>query len=338
MENTENATHPHVKATPSDAQGGNEAAVPKGSEAERFLMQGTSQGASSLGLISRALQLLSMSQLRQLLRECSLSTSGSKHEVIQKIMIYLQTFGTIQQNIIVQFSLRLKSLLGANENQAQVAKRSNLPNDLKDSLLKTSPSILFEATDAEPLLEPIEIEPVFPSELFEIKKSDNKTLIPVFQVVPESPDKQISTIITQINGKYVQFMNPVLWRALPELTTRNGIFQILSVEPKVKVIATVRLLKRAPIDKIIEEILAKEPAPVIAPERPIIGVCPLSRKICITPARGINCKHAECFDLTYFLSFAFNNNSWICPICHQQICAEDIRVDTEYFKNIAETE
>jgi hypothetical protein len=328
-------TNPSGKPIGGEGDKSKENLLARDNGAEKALMQATPQGASNLGIISRALQLLSMSQLRQLLRDCSLPTSGNKHDVIQKIMIYLQTFGPKQPNIVIQFSLKLKALLNIDELQQQEVKRSPVSNDLKDLLFKESPSILFEPTEAQPLLYPIVIEPVLPSKLIQIGKTGDKSLIPVFQIVPESPDQQLKMVTTQINGKFIQFNSPIFWRSIPELEIRSGVFQILFVEPRVKIVATVRLMKRVPVEAVAEKICAMDPAPVITPERPLRGVCPLSRKISITPARSVHCKHAECFDLTYFLSHAFRTNNWICPICYTQITAEDFRVDCEYYKNVA---
>lgn len=45
------------------------------------------------------------------------------------------------------------------------------------------------------------------------------------------------------------------------------------------------------------------------------ALCPISGKIMDNPGRGINCEHAQCFDLKTYIQRSASSRQWLCPIC-----------------------
>ncbi|KAJ3443199.1 zinc finger miz domain-containing protein [Anaeramoeba flamelloides] len=63
-------------------------------------------------------------------------------------------------------------------------------------------------------------------------------------------------------------------------------------------------------------------------ENEIISLkCPFTKKKINVPARGVGCKHMQCFDLSNFLKNAEVTKKWICPECKQQITLQNLIVD-----------
>jgi E3 SUMO-protein ligase PIAS1 len=56
-------------------------------------------------------------------------------------------------------------------------------------------------------------------------------------------------------------------------------------------------------------------------------VCPLMIDKIIVPAKGLKCRHPNCFDLRTFLSLAEQSYNWQCPICIQPLPETELRVD-----------
>ncbi|TDH67543.1 hypothetical protein CCR75_006926 [Bremia lactucae] len=57
--------------------------------------------------------------------------------------------------------------------------------------------------------------------------------------------------------------------------------------------------------------------------------CPLGLCVINLPARGLHCKHLQCFDLRTFLLFSkkARSKAWRCTVCHKYIKASDLRID-----------
>lgn len=55
--------------------------------------------------------------------------------------------------------------------------------------------------------------------------------------------------------------------------------------------------------------------------------CPISGMRILTPARGQNCRHFQCFDLKTFLQVNCERTLWSCPICTMSIPFHMIEVD-----------
>ncbi|KAH7710052.1 MIZ zinc finger family protein [Aphelenchoides avenae] len=56
-------------------------------------------------------------------------------------------------------------------------------------------------------------------------------------------------------------------------------------------------------------------------------LCPIGKKRIVDAARGVNCTHLECFDLSAYLGSQMKKPSWNCPICKKLLPAENLRVD-----------
>ena len=90
----------------------------------------------------------------------------------------------------------------------------------------------------------------------------------------------------------------------------------------------------ADINVVCKEImLEREPAPMTSHDG-VEFICPLSMVPITIPARGIFCKHAQCFDLREFLLLIPEHN-WSCPICHEQLSYDSLRFDPYYFSEEA---
>ena len=314
----------------------NQQKITHNQQIDEILNQANMQGPSNIALLSRGLQLLSIKQLRQLLREYSLPTGGNKKMLVERLVMFLETFAPTQQNLLIQFSLKLKKLLSFEnmKDATEASKPDSLPQDLIDSILKRSPSPLFEVTTENPILGPIIVPPQYPSEYFEIPQGTNQTLVPVLQIVPVDQAQVLKKVVFQMDGQYNTFTEPVFSAALPNLSAKNGVIQILNVEPAIPVVLVVTMLKRIPVAKLVDYVLSKDPAPTIECESNLSGICPLTRKILVHPVRSIKCQHAECFDLTGYLAYACQYNNWICPICRKPISITDLAIDVDYLSRV----
>ncbi|KAH7474851.1 hypothetical protein KRP22_003474 [Phytophthora ramorum] len=68
--------------------------------------------------------------------------------------------------------------------------------------------------------------------------------------------------------------------------------------------------------------------------------CPLGLCVINLPARGLHCKHLQCFDLKTFILFSkkARSKAWRCTVCHHFIKASDLRIDPYLKKLLAEVE
>jgi hypothetical protein len=59
-------------------------------------------------------------------------------------------------------------------------------------------------------------------------------------------------------------------------------------------------------------------------------VCPLSLQYIDVPARGVFCKHKQCFDLRTFIEIGNNKtkHAWRCPTCHEKLTKDTLKVDS----------
>ncbi|EAY12125.1 SAP domain containing protein [Trichomonas vaginalis G3] len=74
---------------------------------EIFEQQPQLQQSTNVALLSRGISLLSITQLRDLFRDYSLPTGGNKNVLVNRLIIFLETFGQNQQNILTAFSAKL---------------------------------------------------------------------------------------------------------------------------------------------------------------------------------------------------------------------------------------
>lgn len=302
------------------------------------------QPSNSIALMTRGISLLSITQLRDLLRDYSLPTGGNKHVLVNRLIIFLETIGQNQQNILTAFSAKLKRLLSIEADDAaspahseegspqqQSPSTQNLPAEIVQQLLTTSPSAIYETTDHSPAYGPF-LAVLNNTYSFQLSTLDNNHA-PVLQFTPTFSSVLLSRIVIQLNGAFVTLRGPSFWTDLKHCLDRQVTLQVVSVEPATEIVGVVKWMKQASLQQMIQMICMKEPAmkmPLSGTSIPN-GVCPLTRKIITRPGRGVNCMHGECYDISGFICYAMKNNAWQCPICRKLLSLEEIRVDPYYF-------
>lgn len=55
-----------------------------------------------------------------------------------------------------------------------------------------------------------------------------------------------------------------------------------------------------------------------------------------TPARGVTCKHLQCFDLATYLRTNYKDEMWRCPECDEYAPIERLEID-EFYKFLLTT-
>ncbi|EAY20206.1 SAP domain containing protein [Trichomonas vaginalis G3] len=314
--------------------------------AEVFAQQLSLSPSSNTALLSRGIGLLSITQLRDLLRDYSLPTGGNKQVLVNRLIIFLETIGQSQQNILTAFSAKLKQLLSINTDEANSSPHSdadsplsnptvtqNIPLEQVQQLFAGSPSPLYEPTDLPMAFGPVSMQPNT-NQVYNINLTQqDKNAIPLLQLASSFNQVVISKIVVQINGTFINLRGPNFHTSLKDYVDKQITIQIASIDPASQVIGIVRWMKQVPINIMIHQISMKEPLkkqPLQGNQIPS-GVCPLTRKIIIRPGRGVNCQHGECFDISGFICNAMKNNSWQCPICRKLLPIEDLRIDPYYF-------
>jgi len=87
------------------------------------------------------------------------------------------------------------------------------------------------------------------------------------------------------------------------------------------------------INDVIHEIVtSRAPAKKVTVSSLVSVVCPLSMIPITAPGRGLDCNHAQCFDLRQFILFQLTDD-WKCPICQQSLDFESLRFDPFFFKS-----
>lgn len=294
----------------------------------------------SISILSRGLRLLSIAQLRSLVRDYSLPTSGNKEALTSRLIMYVETFCPTQKNLLVELSIKLKAIL-SNGSATEYSDRQtpyleNIPTDIENILTKESPSLLLESTDLPPAFGPVQVEVGFDNMKPFVLANHSSDCVPIMQIVPASPGNQLHQVMVSVSGCPETLGNGVFWIQIPDLHNKPILVTVTSVVPPMPVILIIRWMRRVKIDKLTEVIIGggQEQLTDYNTDSKMSGICPLSRKIITTPARSIKCEHNECFDLTAFLSFAYRNNAWNCPICSCKMLPEDLRVDPTYLLRI----
>lgn len=86
----------------------------------------------------------------------------------------------------------------------------------------------------------------------------------------------------------------------------------------------------------LREIMGRSSAPpVVEAVGEISYVCPLSWVPITCPGRGVNCHHAQCFDLVEFLILS-GNEPWVCPVCGVALDFEALRFDHTFMRDALE--
>jgi hypothetical protein len=297
---------------------------------------------ANLSLLSRGLQLLSITQLRQLLREYSLPTGGNKEALVGRFIMYLETFGSFQQNLLPQFSVRLRKLLSAEVGFAEQQPLAGepdgeaVPDNISERILSSVPSCLFEVSPEPPIFGPVVIANPHPSQVFTIPQAAQvPDSVPFLQFLPLTDHAVLKKVVLTFEEEYVSLVEPVFWHSFPEVVSRSGSLQVQSTDPAGPLVVVIRWFRRIPVDEIVRHILARESAAAVQETlHKETGICPLSRKIITCPVRGSKCEHSDCFDLVGYLAYGAKGNTWICPVCHKPAQPDELRVDPEFFLRI----
>ncbi|KAK8888988.1 hypothetical protein M9Y10_033729 [Tritrichomonas musculus] len=289
QQNIQNPTHPQSQAPSSNFSKGDDV----------FNSQHPNQ--TSITLLSRGLKLLSISHLRQLLRDYSLPTGGNKQALVDRLILYLETFGPKQQALVVQFSVNLKKLLSVDSTETNEESSSNsnntqnqanseqtppsaptnpdlkignesfmqlIPPNVSDKLFEISPSCLFAATGHQLAFGPVMIESKNPPDNHEFTLiNPTQGYIPILQFAPVFPDSPLKSITLQLTHKNpITLTEPMLWCPVSDYVNKSGSFQVKSTDPSVPVIAVVRWLKKLQLSEVMKNILAKDDLPDEVPE------------------------------------------------------------------------
>ncbi|KAH0793153.1 SAP domain containing protein [Histomonas meleagridis] len=324
QENTESQTHEENK----EAEGGdakqviepNDKNLPKNKK-------------SKAPVLSRGLELLSIAQLRDLLRDYSLPTGGKKKLLVERLLMFLETFATKQQNVYIQFQNKLKALL-TEEHDTDSNANQSFPPAMIQALNSSTPSIIYSNTDYPFCYGPVIIQGNAPFFTYTFShQTPVANCYPVLCFSPVVPGAQLHKITFLLLDRHITLSDGNFWFQIADSASKVESFQVLSIEPPIPLVACVRWLGKVPLPKVVETILSYGNAPDIAKNESeeCKGICPLTNKIMLRPARGVKCNHKQCFDLTGYLSIASSTNNWICPVCKQTCFPEEIRVDTNYF-------
>jgi hypothetical protein len=288
---------------------------------------------TSITVLARGIQMLSIAQLRTLMREYSISTGGNKESLRSRLIMYLETFGPNQQNLLVQFSLKLKKLLFTEDEKAS-AEAADVPllaPDLFRRIIATPPCSIFETSEYPPAFGPHLFQPPLPSPISDFTLlNQGPGCVAVLQFAPVL-DTPISSVTFQLCGQVMTVDESNLWLPVAHLLNKPASLQIMSITPQNPIVVVVRWVKRVPVADVVRMIMKQQTGLEEFTEPVPNGICPMSRKVIEIPGRGVGCKHSACFDLTAFISKGYESNTWICPICDGRVGPEDLRVDWKFF-------
>lgn len=60
-------------------------------------------------------------------------------------------------------------------------------------------------------------------------------------------------------------------------------------------------------------------------------ICPILKSRIRLPARGLECKHVQCFDLEGYLIMNSERGTWRCPECNKPALTESLEIDQYYW-------
>lgn len=321
-----------------------------------LLLTDFQQQSTNITLLTRGISLLSITQLRELLRDYSLPTGGNKHILINRVLMFLETFGANQQNILLQFSARLKKYLSyENTSDSVIGRKSQatptgyspinsllniqtIPQDVKQNIILGTPSCLYEPIPEDPVIyENYLVSGNFIGAHMKINIPVSKeNSFPMLQFIPLASIDSLQKIVIQVGGIFMTLHKTTLWTDLTDFEGRDIDLIIHLVDPLVPLCVMVRPMKKIAILQLAQKI-ARENEPACSmkhnPDLKMDGTCPLTRKLIARPARGRNCMHEECFDLTGFICYSLKNKSWTCPVCNRPLPPDDLCIDYSFFQN-----
>lgn len=86
--------------------------------------------------------------------------------------------------------------------------------------------------------------------------------------------------------------------------------------------------KKIPKASVVQELKKNASDPdIVATSQNISLKCPLSYMRLKDPARGLKCKHVQCFDITSYLQLQEQGPQWMCPICNTQCLFDHLAID-----------
>lgn len=317
-------------------------------ERNRFQTNFNNTGDITVQLLTYGISLLSISQLRDLLRDFSLPTGGNKDVLIHRLVIYMETFCQNHQNVMKDFYLKLKYYLSLevtdqpgsnllNEKVYLDVSSLPVPEDDAQKLLRSSPTCLFEPlSEARMPLAPVSIDPShFNSEIQFSLTPYSMSAVAILEIRPSRQEDNILSVTVQINDNMFHLSSGMLWTPIKDAADKQSSFMIKDVEPPVTVVTCIRYFRQRNIHEIVELVQSWGPPKRSFNNDVISSVCPLTRKLITKPARGIRCNHSACFDLTGYLCNSLKVQRWQCPICKNSLNPEDLRIDTEFFLELA---
>eukprot|EP00124_Ichthyophonus_hoferi_P000805 Ihof_evm11s33 gene=Ihof_evmTU11s33 len=169
-----------------------------------------------------------------------------------------------------------------------------------------------------------------------INNSKETYTIPPTAANQKSAHRKVSDRPKDITSKCVAGLgrNKLKMATTAQLTYLGGVYLALYKPPEMLANEIVRLKT---IDKDIawkrwqasmqSEGLDSE---VAATTSKLSLLCPISRMRLTRPARGVACRHLQCFDLLSYLSINERRPAWMCPVCSRPLPFSDIVVDGHY--------
>jgi hypothetical protein len=291
-------------------------------------------------LVSRGLQLLAITQLRQLLREYSLPTGGNKLTLVTRLVMYLETFGTRQESFLVQFSVKLRKFLASEEPGAGPDDPEDFPettpDDISRMIFQNAPSCLYDLTCDPFVFGPVPVPARWPSAILvvaQIEIPDDR--LPFLDFAAADTHAPLQKVILTVNDEYVALTDHHFLHPLPALGKGEVAIQVQSADPDQPLVFGIRWFRKVTIEEVVKRTVEGPRAADPPVERPTMsGICPFSRRVITCPTRGVQCGHWQCFDLMPWIIAGAHTNSWSCPICHLPIKSNELRFDPQFLMNI----
>lgn len=277
-----------------------------------------SQVSECISLISRSFALLDIAQLRSLLSLFALPTTGTKSQLIRRLIIFVETFGPRQRYIIPQIQMQLHLFLSG-------APPADAPPDPPPD----APCFIFRRSErADLCFGPIAIGPGDAPLEFAAPDAGGAHRILCVRALSDAPP--LRRVALEISGARVEMDARRMWLRLPDGAQSAQRIRVLEADPPAAVAVCVRWMALRPVGELLRALRARgAPPPQSVELRPHreAAICPFSRKVMCHPARGVRCAHRDCFDLSHFIGTALMTNRWQCPFCEGEISPEDLRID-----------
>jgi hypothetical protein len=255
--------------------------------------------------------------------------------------MYLETFGARQESFLVQFSVKLRKFLSA-ENPSLPPDVGNNPSEnpaIDDSpfIFRTAPSCLYDLTDDPFIFGPISIPSHWPSAILSIPEVESlDDSLPFLDFTAVSQDSPLLKVILTVNDEYIVLTSRGFLHPLSGLTRGPVSIQVQSVDPDGPIVLGIRWFRKVEVNEVVRRTISGPRASDPPVERRALsGICPFSRRVITCPVRGVNCGHWECFDLIPWVIAGAHTGTWACPICHVQIKADELRFDPGFLVNVS---